>query len=582
MKKGKSTKKTLSGAEILIKTLKENKVDVIFGYPGGAVIDIFDHLHDSDIEFYLTRHEQGAAHAADGYARASGKLGVCIATSGPGATNLVTGIATANMDSIPMLAITGQVSTNLIGNEAFQEVDATGITRSVTKHNYLVKDVDNLAQIVNEAIYIATTGRPGPVLIDIPKNVQQARTSKISSKGINIPGYKPNLEGNLKQIEKAASLINHAKRPVIYSGGGVITSGSSDLLRKLAEKIKTPVTTTLMGLGAFPETHKLSLGMLGMHGTQYANFAIMEADLILAIGARFDDRVTGKVSEFAPHAKIIHIDIDPASVGKNVRVDIPIVGDVKNVLKKLDKVLKAKNHKDWLEQIGEWKAKYPLSYKKKNDIVSPQYVIECVKEVTKGKAIISTEVGQNQMWVAQFYKFDKPRTLLTSGGLGTMGYGFPAAIGAKVASPDMPVFDIAGDGSIQMNIQELATAVINNINIKIMILNNGFLGMVRQWQELFYKKRYAATCLRTGALNPDKLHEDEKCIEYTPDFVKLAEAYGATGIRIYKNEDVKGAIQKALKTDGPVVVDFIIGKEENVFPIVPAGASLRQMMGGMA
>jgi len=581
MKKGKSKKKILSGAEILIKSLKENKVDVIFGYPGGAVLDIFNHLHDSDINFYLTRHEQGAAHAADGYARASGKLGVCIATSGPGATNLVTGIATANMDSIPMLAITGQVSTSLIGNEAFQEVDATGITRAITKHNYLVKDVNNLAQIVNEAIYIATTGRPGPVLIDIPKNVQQAKTSKISSKGINIPGYKPTLTGNLKQINKAAALIDKAKKPVIYSGGGVITSGASDLLKKLAEKINAPVTTTLMGLGAFPETNKLSLGMLGMHGTQYANFAIMESDIILAIGARFDDRVTGKISEFAPHAKIIHIDIDPASVGKNVRVDIPIVGDVKNVLKELNKVLKAKKHDDWIKEIDGWKKKFPLNYKKNNKVVSPQYVVECVREVTKGKAIISTEVGQNQMWVAQFYKFDKPRTLLTSGGLGTMGYGFPAAIGAKVARPDMPVFDIAGDGSIQMNIQELATAVIKNINVKIMILNNGFLGLVRQWQELFYNKRYTATCLRTGALNPDKI-DYKKCPEYTPDFVKLAEAYGATGMRIYKNEDVKEAIKKALKTDGPVVVDFIISKEENVFPIVPAGASLRQMMGGMA
>jgi len=581
MKKGKSKKKILSGAEILIKSLKENKVDVIFGYPGGAVLDIFNHLHDSDINFYLTRHEQGAAHAADGYARASGKLGVCIATSGPGATNLVTGIATANMDSIPMLAITGQVSTSLIGNEAFQEVDATGITRAITKHNYLVKDVNNLAQIVNEAIYIATTGRPGPVLIDIPKNVQQAKTSKISSKGINIPGYKPTLTGNLKQINKAAALIDKAKKPVIYSGGGVITSGASDLLKKLAEKINAPVTTTLMGLGAFPETNKLSLGMLGMHGTQYANYAIMESDLILAIGARFDDRVTGKISEFAPHAKIIHIDIDPASVGKNVRVDIPIVGDVKNVLKELNKVLKAKKHDDWIKEIDGWKKKFPLNYKKNNKVVSPQYVVECVREVTKGKAIISTEVGQNQMWVAQFYKFDKPRTLLTSGGLGTMGYGFPAAIGAKVARPNMPVFDIAGDGSIQMNIQELATAVIKNINVKIVILNNGFLGLVRQWQELFYNKRYTATCLRTGALNPDKI-DYKKCPEYTPDFVKLAEAYGATGMRIYKNEDVKEAIKKALKTDGPVVVDFIIGKEENVFPIVPAGASLRQMMGGMA
>jgi acetolactate synthase-1/2/3 large subunit len=582
MKKDKAEKKKLSGAEIFIKSLKEKKIDVVFGYPGGAVIDIFDAMHDSDINFYLTRHEQGAAHAADGYARASGKCGVCIATSGPGATNLVTGIATANMDSIPMIAITGQVSTHLIGNEAFQEVDATGISRAITKHNYLVKDVDNLAQIIDEAFYIATTGRPGPVLIDIPKNIQQQKSSITKSKGVNIPGYKPTLMGNLKQIKSAAELIEKANRPVIYAGGGVITSDASALLRKLAEKTNTPVTTTLLGLGAFPETHELSLGMLGMHGTQYANYAIMESDVIIAIGARFDDRVTGKISEFAPHAKIIHIDIDPSSVGKNVRVDIPIVGDAKQILKELEKVLKAKKHTDWKKEIDGWKEKLPLTYKKKKDLVSPQYVIESIREITKGKAIISTEVGQNQMWVAQFYKFKEPRTLLTSGGLGTMGYGFPAAIGAKVARPDMPVFDIAGDGSIQMNIQELATAVIKNIGVKIIILNNGFLGMVRQWQELFYGKRYSATCLRTGALNPDKVKKSKECPEYTPDFVKLAGAYGATGIRVSKNKDVKNAIKKALKIDGPVIVDCIIDSEENVFPMVPAGASLRQMMGGMA
>ncbi len=582
MKKGKGEKKKLSGAEILIKSLKENGTNVIFGYPGGAVLDVFNHMHDSDLEFYLARHEQGAVHAADGYARASGKCGVCIATSGPGATNLVTGIATAQMDSIPIIAITGQVATNLIGNEAFQEVDATGISRAITKHNYLVKDVDNLAQVIDEAFYIATTGRPGPVLIDIPKDVQQHKSSITKSKGVNIPGYKPTLMGNLKQIKSAAELIENAKRPVIYAGGGVVTSDASALLRKLAEKINTPVTTTLLGLGSFPETHELSLGMLGMHGTQYANYAIMESDVIIAIGARFDDRVTGKISEFAPHAKIIHIDIDPASVGKNVRVDIPIVGDAKHILKELEKSLKAKKHTDWIKEIDAWKEKFPLIYKKKKDFVSPQYVIECVREVTKGKAIIATEVGQNQMWVAQYYKFDKPRTLLSSGGLGTMGYGFPAAIGAKVARPDMPVFDIAGDGSIQMNIQEMATAVIKNIGVKIIILNNGFLGMVRQWQELFYDKRYAATCLRTGALNPDKARKTKECPEYTPDFVKLAEAYGATGIRVSKNENVKNAIKKALEIDGPVIIDCIIDSEENVFPMVPAGASLSQMMGGMA
>jgi len=582
MKKEKTDKKILSGAELLVKSLQGKNIKAIFGYPGGTVIDIFDCLHDSDIDFYLTRHEQGAVHAADGYARASGKPGVCIATSGPGSTNLVTGIATAQMDSIPLIAITGQVPTNLIGNEAFQEVDTTGITRAITKHNYLVKDVDSLAQIIDEAFYIATTGRPGPVLIDIPKDVQKAKTSNISSKTINIPGYKPTLMGSLKQIKKAAEFIDNAKRPVIYAGGGIITSGASDLLRKLAEKTDTPVTTTLMGLGAFPGTHELFLGMLGMHGTQYANYAIMESDLIIAIGARFDDRVTGKLSEFAPHANIIHIDIDPTSVGKNVKVEIPIVGDAKHILKELVKIVKDKKHNDWIKEVNTWKEKFPLSYKKKEGVVSPQYVVECVREVTKGNAIISTEVGQNQMWVAQFYKFDKPRTLLTSGGLGTMGYGFPAAIGAKVARPDMPVFDIAGDGSIQMNIQELATAVIKNIGVKIIILNNGYLGMVRQWQELFYNKRYAATCLRTGALNPKKCEMVKKCPEYTPDFVKVAEAYGATGIRVRKNDDVKNAIEKAMETDGPVIVDCIIDSEENVFPMVPAGSSLTQMIGGMA
>jgi acetolactate synthase-1/2/3 large subunit len=582
MEKEKTDKKKLSGAELLIKSLKEKNIKDIFGYPGGAVIDIFDSLQDSGINFYLTRHEQGAVHAADGYSRASGKVGVCIATSGPGATNLVTGIATAQMDSIPLIAITGQVPTNLIGNEAFQEVDITGITRAITKHNYLVKDVDELAQIIDEAFYIATTGRPGPVLIDIPKDVQKAKTSNINSKPINIPGYKPTLMGSPKQIKKAVEFIDNAKKPIIYAGGGVITSAASDLLRKLAKKINTPVTTTLLGLGAFPETDELSLGMLGMHGTQYANYAMMETDLIIAIGARFDDRVTGNLSEFAPHAKIIHIDIDPSSVGKNVEVDIPIVGDAKLILKELLKSLKDKKHEDWIKEINAWKEKFPLSYKKKDDVVSPQYVIECVREVTGGNAVITTEVGQNQMWVAQYYKFDKPRTLLTSGGLGTMGYGFPAAIGAKVARPDMPVFDIAGDGSIQMNIQELATAVINNIGVKIIILNNGFLGMVRQWQELFYKKRYSATCLLTGASNPGKYEKIEECEGYTPDFVKVAEAYGAAGIRIYRNEEVKNAIKKALEIEGPVIVECIIDSEENVFPMVPAGSSLTQMIGGMA
>ncbi len=572
----------LTGAEILIKCLKKENVKVIFGYPGGAVIDIFNVLYDSNIKFYLTRHEQGAVHAADGYARASGQPGVCIATSGPGATNLVTGIATAYMDSIPVIAITGQVPTSMIGNDAFQEVDITGITRPITKHNYLIRDIDELAKTVHEAFYLATSGRPGPVLIDIPKDIQRAKTNIVSYDGVNIPGYKPTLDGNMKQIKRAAEMINKAEKPVIYAGGGVIASNASDLLKKLAVKIDTPVTTTLLGLGCFPESHRLSLGMWGMHGTQYANYAIMESDLIIAIGARFDDRVTGKISEFATHAKIIHIDIDPTSVSKNVQVDIPIIGDAGRILSDLLEVVKRKKHQDWNNRTLEWKKKYPLTYKKTGDFVKPQYVIESLNKITNGKAIIVTEVGQNQMWVAQYYSFQKPRTLLSSGGLGTMGYGFPAAIGAKVAMPDRPVFDVAGDGSIQMNIQELATAVLNNIGIKIIILNNSSLGMVRQWQELFYNKRYAATCLRRNASCPKICTPGEECPEFIPDFVKLAEAYSAVGIRVSSNKEVKNALKKALEIDGPVLLECIIEREENVFPMVPAGASLKQMIGGMA
>jgi acetolactate synthase I/II/III large subunit len=582
MKVPAKEKKMKTGAEILIDCLIKEKAEVVFGYPGGQILDVFNVLYDAkEINFYLTRHEQGAAHAADGYARASGKVGVCIVTSGPGATNLVTGLATAYMDSIPMVAITGQVSTSMIGNDAFQEADVTGITRPVTKHNYLIKDVDELAQTVHEAFYIARTGRPGPVVIDLPKNIQQAKTTKTSYDGIDIPGYKPTLEGNKKQIERAADLIEQVEKPVIYAGGGVIIAEASDLLQKLAVKIDAPVTTTLMGLGCFPEDHRLSLHMLGMHGTHYANYAIMQSDLIIAVGARFDDRVTGKLSEFAPHAKVIHIDIDPTSVSKNVPVDIPIVGDARNILETMVEMVKPKKHKKWNDTIDEWKKQYPLSYKKKEGVVSPQYVIECIHEITKGDAIIVTEVGQNQMWAAQFYTYDKPRSFLSSGGLGTMGYGFPGAIGAKLAMPDRPVFDIAGDGSIQMNIQEMATAVLNNIGVKIVILNNGVLGMVRQWQDLFYSKRYSGTCL-TGGTCPTICLPDGKCHVYTPDFIKLAEAYGAKGIRITRNEDVRAAIEKSLKTDGPFVMEFIISPDEQVFPMVPAGASLNQIIGGIA
>ena len=555
----------LNGAEILVKSLQKEGVQVIFGYPGGSVLPLFDALYDAPIKFILTRHEQGAAHAADGYARTTGKVGVCIATSGPGATNLVTGLATAYMDSVPMVAITGQVKTHLIGNDAFQEADVTGITRPITKHNYLVKDVKELAMVVKEAFHIASTGRPGPVLIDLPVDVTIAEAAYHYPATVDIRSYKPTYSGHKGQIKRAAKAITLSKRPVIYAGGGVIISGAAGELTELARKNNMPVTTTLLGLGGFPETDKLSLGMLGMHGTVYANHAIMESDLIIAVGARFDDRVTGKIEVFAPHAKIIHIDIDPSAISKNVKVDVPIVGDAKNVLKDLNRYMKKRpDTKAWLKQIASWRTKSPLTYKK-DDKLRPQYVVEELYNLTKGNAIVCTEVGQNQMWAAQFYQYTKPRTFASSGGLGTMGYGFPAARGAQIGNPKATVVDIAGDGSIQMNIQELITAVCNKLPIKIVILNNNYLGMVRQWQELFYKKRYSYTCL-----------------ENSPDFVKLAEAYGAVGMKITKKKDVKSALKKALEIKNTVLMDFRVEKEENVYPMVPAGEAINRMIGGMA
>jgi len=558
----------LSGAQILLESLKKEKVEVMFGYPGGSVLPIFDKLYDEhEIRFILTRHEQGAAHAADGYARATGKVGVCMATSGPGATNLVTGIANAYMDSVPIVAITGQVKTFLIGNDAFQEADVTGITRPITKHNFLVKDVNDLARTIKEAFHIASTGRPGPVLIDVPVDVQLYETEFHYPEEVHIRSYNPNYEGHMGQIKRLAKAIEQSKRPVIYAGGGVIISGASEELKELAKKNHIPVTATLMGLGSYPETDELSLGMPGMHGTMHANHAIQESDLLIAVGSRFDDRVTGKLDEFAPHAKIAHIDIDPASVSKNVEVEIPIVGDARLILKELNKIVKKPDTDEWLKKIDEWKKKWPLTYKK-DDKLRPQYVVEEIYNVTKGEAIITTEVGQNQMWAAQFYRYTKPRTFISSGGLGTMGFGFPAAIGAKVGCPDKIVFDIAGDGSIQMNIQEFATAVIEKIPVKIAVLNNCYLGMVRQWQELFYKKRYSHTYLAKQGL--------------CPDLVQLAKSYGAEGIRVTDKREVKGAIEKAIKIDGPVLIDFIVEKEENVFPMVPAGEAINRMIGGMA
>ncbi|OHB35195.1 MAG: acetolactate synthase, large subunit, biosynthetic type [Planctomycetes bacterium GWA2_39_15] len=554
-----------TGSQILVDALIREGVEYLFGIPGGVVLPLFDVLFESPIKFILTRHEQGAGHAADGYARATGKVGVCLATSGPGATNLTTAIATAFMDSIPIVAITGQVKTFLIGNDAFQEADIIGITRPITKHSYLVKDVKDLARIVKEAFFIANTGRRGPVLIDLPVDVTMEKCEEVIPAEVELPGYKPRYEGNIRQIKHAAEVINSSKQPVVYTGGGIITSECSKELLGLSEKGNLPVTTTLMGLGGFPEDHNLSLGMLGMHGTAYANFAVTESDVLIAIGARFDDRVTGKIDEFAPHAKIIHIDIDPASIGKTVRVDIPVVGDAKNILQELNKYIHFTERKEWLDKIRLWKEKNPLSYKNSGNVIKPQYVIEQICDAAKGNAIITTEVGQNQMWAAQYFTFTKPRTFLSSGGLGTMGYGFPAAIGAQLGCPDKIVVDIAGDGSIQMNIQELSTVARLNIPVKIAILNNGYLGMVRQWQELFYNRRYSGVNLNGN-----------------PDFVKLAEAYGAKGFLVEKKEDVRPTIEKAFAIKGPVIMDFRIDPTENVFPMVPAGQAIHRMIGTMA
>ncbi len=555
----------MTGSQILLECLKLEGVEVVFGYPGGQILPTFDALYNFDgFKFVLTRHEQGAAHAADGYARVTGKVGVCLATSGPGATNLVTGIANAFMDSIPMVAITGQVPTPLIGNDAFQEADITGITRPITKHNYLVKDVKDLARIVREAFYIASSGRPGPVLIDLPKDVQVAQTEFIWPEEAKLRSYNPKYIGHPGQIKRAAKLIMESKKPILYIGGGIITSGASAELMKLAEKIGSPVTWTLMGIGGFPSLHKQSLGMLGMHGTAYANHSIMDADLIVALGARFDDRVTGRLDMFAPNAKVIHVDIDPSSISKNVKVHIPIVGDAKQVIAELISEIKHKPAiEDWLKHVEDLKKKYPMGYKDKNKIL-PQYVIQQIDEVTAGEAIICTEVGQHQMWAAQWYNYSLPRTFISSGGLGTMGFGFPAAIGAKLGRPEKIVFDVAGDGSIQMNIQELATCVENKINVKVAILNNGYLGMVRQWQELFYKRRYSYTPITS------------------PDFVKLAESYGAVGIRVTRKEEVKSALQRAIETDNTVFIDFHVEEEENVYPMVPAGEAINNILGGLA
>lgn len=555
----------LTGSQVIFKILEQENVDVIFGYPGGAVMDIYDEMSRHDIKHILVRHEQGAIHAADGYARASGKVGVCLVTSGPGATNTVTGIANAYMDSIPVVVFTGQVPTAFIGNDAFQEADITGITRPCTKHNFLVRNVDDLGRTIKEAFHIARSGRPGPVLVDLPKDVIQAVTDDATlAYPLSFNGETANpVEA---KCVKALELIRQAKRPLILSGGGVLLGRAWNELRTFARNINAPVTSSLMGLGAFPGTDPLWLGMPGMHGTYYSNMAISHCDLLIAVGVRFDDRLTSKVEAFAPHARIIHIDIDPVSIDKTIKANMSIVGDCKPILQLLSQwwtndppPAAGEQIKEWLAQIARWKREVPLAYCQ-GERIKPQYVVEKLYELTEGRAIISTEVGQNQMWAAQYYLFDEPNSFISSGGLGTMGFGLPAAIGAQVAFPDRLVVDIAGDGSIQMNIQEMATAVQYGLPIKVVILNNGFLGMVRQWQELFYDRRYSQTHMN-----------------YAPDFVKLAEAYGATGLRATKPEEVEGVLKEALATSGPVMMDFRIEPEEGVYPMVKPGAPLTEM-----
>jgi len=550
-----------NGAQIVVDTLIEQGVDTMFGYPGGVVLPLFDKLYDAPIRFIGPRHEQGGCHAADGYARASGKVGVVLTTSGPGACNLVTGLATAMMDSVPIVALTGQVRTELIGNDAFQEADTTGITRPVTKYNSIVKDVKNLARTIREAFYIASTGRPGPVLVDIPVDVFVSKCATDGPAEMDLPGYRVRTKGHARQITMAAEAINKSKQPVLYVGGGIITANASEELRTLADKAHVPVTMTLLGLGSYDQRRAESLDMLGMHGAAYANFAVQECDLLIAVGARFDDRVTGKVATFASNAKIIHIDIDPASISKNVSVDIPVVGDAKAILTELNKLVEYNERKEWFAKIADWKKKFPLRYDRDAPAIKPQYVIEEVCRQTDNGAIVTTGVGQNQMWTAQFYKFTRARQFISSGGLGTMGFGLPAAIGAQIAKPDATVVAIDGDHSFNMTMTELATAVQYNLPIKVCILNNGFMGMVRQWQELFYNKRYSKSYL------------------VNPDYATVARAMGGVGITVDKKQEVPKAIEQMLAEKRPCVVDFHVEREENVWPMVPSGKSLNEMDG---
>ncbi|MBA4494526.1 biosynthetic-type acetolactate synthase large subunit [Paenactinomyces guangxiensis] len=560
----KADEKEYTGSEILLRCLVAEGVEVIFGYPGGAVLPIYDSLYDGQVKHLLARHEQGAIHAADGYARATGKPGVVIATSGPGATNLVTGIATAMMDSVPLVCITGNVAQHLLGTDAFQEADITGITMPITKHNYLVRDVRELPRIVKEAFTIATGGRPGPVLIDIPKDVSNARASFHYPESVYIRGFQPTTDPHPLQVQKLYDAIAQAKRPVILAGGGVVTSGAAEQLSRFAEQAQIPVTTTLMGIGGFSGTHPLWMGMPGMHGTYAANHALLNCDLLIGIGARFDDRVTmGRIDKFATKAKIAHIDIDPAEIGKNVETFIPIVGDVKKVLEVVNEKVPKSQSDDWVKQIDEWKQTYPLVYKISEESLKPQWVIQHLYHSTNGEAIVTTDVGQHQMWVAQYYRFAYSRSLLSSGGLGTMGFGFPAAIGAQLGVPDRTVIAVTGDGGFQMTAQELAVVALENIPVKVAIINNQCLGMVRQWQEVFYKERYCDVDLSGG-----------------PDFVKLADAYGVKAWRARTQEEAIQVWQEALRHPGPAVVDFWVTPQENVYPMVAPGAGLDEMLMG--
>jgi len=569
-----------TGAGILVDALIKEKVDCIFGYPGAQIIPLFDMLYDNEqIKTILVRHEQAAAHAAEGYARATGKVGVCLATSGPGATNLITGIADAYMDSIPIVAITGQVPITALGKDTFQEVDMIGISRPVTKHNMIVRDIRDFPRMIKEAFYIAQTGRPGPVLIDIPGNILRESLENYEyPKSVSIRSYNPTVIGHSRQIDKAAEVINQSKKPLIYAGGGVITAAAHAELFELAIKLNAPVTLTLMGLGAFPGEHELFIGMPGMHGSKTANHAFQNADCVISVGARFDDRVTGHVASFAPHAKIVQLDIDPATISKIIKVDVPVVGDAKNILTALNKTISPRAASEWNEQIKTWKGERLFTYKHAGKVIKPQYVVEQVYELTKDKdTIITTEVGQTQMWTAQFYKFIKPRTFISSGGLGTMGFGLPAAMGASLAKPGTMVIDMAGDGSIQMNIQELATIAINQIPVKVIILNNEYLGMVRQWQELFWDKRYSGTCLRGGITCTNCPGENCKK-KYIPDFVKLAESYSIPGFRATTHDEVISVLKQGLAVDGPAVMEFCVAMEEKVYPMVPAGKPIDQAL----